>query len=102
MRKLYQDILNACGGNVRTAILEKAVYYSQKYLTRNGDWTISGVEPTFVRLHGLHISNTVSQNVLQNDAYDEINQSLKANGIDDENYAMRTAIERSRQAYMDK
>ena len=100
--KLYQDILNACGGNVRTAILEKAVYYSQKYLTRNGDWTISGVEPTFVRLHGLHISNTVSQNVLQNDAYDEINQSLKANGIDDENYAMRTAIERSRQAYMDK
>lgn len=99
--QLYQDILRACNGNVRDAIKEKSVYYLQQYLNTNGNWIETGTEPTFNGLNGIHANNTVSQNVLQNDAYNEINQSLNSNGVDDKEYAMKTAIERTRQSYLD-
>lgn len=98
--KLYQDILNACGGNVRDAILEKSYYYTQHYL-KTDDWIERGSEPVFFGLNGLHNSNTTAQNVLQNDAFNEINSTLIAAGAKNEEYAMFTAIEKSRQAYLD-
>lgn len=98
---LYADILAACGGNKVRAIQEKAVYYTQAYIKDSGDWTLEGKEPT--RNPSIAVTkNTVSQDILQNDIFGEIKSSLSLNGVDDDNYAMRTAIERTRHEYLEQ
>lgn len=97
---LYQDIFNACGGNKQRAIIEKALYYTQDYIKTNGDWTEGDNEPAYNP--SLTVTqNTVSQDILQNDRFGEIKASLSASGIVDDNYAMKTAIENTRQDYID-
>lgn len=99
--QLFKDILAACGGNMIRAIQEKSVYYTQAYLKANGDWTLDMKEPA--RDPSLAVTkNTVSQDILQNDIFGEIRSSLQKNGVDDDDYAMRTAIERTRHEYLEQ
>lgn len=102
--QLFKDILNAVGGDIQKAILEKSLYYSKSYLDTYGDWLSKDtvMEPMFLSLGITSTTNNVTQNILQNDEYTRIKSQLSLNGVDDDEYAMRMAIERTRQSYLDQ
>lgn len=100
--KLWEDILAANKGDRKAAIREKAKYYTQSYLNKD-NWINKEVieEPAYVGSPSTP-GNTAVQDILQNDVYDRTKKGLAMNGIEDDSYAMKTAIHETRNAYMDQ
>ena len=99
--QLWQDCLNACNGDRELAILMKAAYYSKEYTDLYGEWLKDyQAEPSFDPNVGSFVSS-VAHDCLQNNEFNKIYNQVLANGIDDRDYAMSTAIGRTRQAYID-